>query len=52
MNSLQNARRTIEKIDAEMAELFEKRMKAAEIVAEYKKEKLAGMEHGQEEKGE
>lgn len=38
MNDLQNARRTIEKIDAEMAELFEKRMKAAHTVAEYKKE--------------
>lgn len=37
MNNLQNARRTIEKIDAEMAELFEKRMKAAEVVAEFKK---------------
>lgn len=38
MNDLQNARRTIEKIDAEMAELFEKRMKAAETVAEFKKQ--------------
>ena len=38
MNNLQNTRRTIEKIDAEMAELFEKRMKAAETVAEFKKE--------------
>ena len=44
MNNLQNARRTIEKIDAEMAELFEKRMKAAETVAEFKKENALPIE--------
>lgn len=44
MNNLQNARRTIEKIDAEMAELFEKRMKAAEVVAEFKKENALPIE--------
>ena len=44
MNDLQNARRTIEKIDAEMAELFEKRMKAAETVAEFKKENALPIE--------
>lgn len=38
MDSLQEVRRTIEKLDAEMAELFEKRMNAAQLVAEYKKE--------------
>ena len=44
MNNLQNARRSIEKIDAEMAELFEKRMKAAEVVAEFKRENALPIE--------
>lgn len=44
MNSLENARKTIETIDAEMAELFEKRMKAAEAVAEYKRENAMPIE--------
>ncbi len=37
MDSLQNARETINKIDREMAELFVKRMEAAKQVAEYKR---------------
>ena len=49
MNNLQNARRTIEKIDAEMAELFEKRMKAAEVVAEFKKENALPIEDKERE---
>lgn len=40
MNSLEQARKTINDVDAKMAELFEKRMEAAKAVAEYK------MEHG------
>ena len=38
MSSLENARKTINEIDAEMARLFEKRMNAAKAIAEYKKE--------------
>ena len=38
MNELQKAREIINEIDAEMARLFEKRMRAAEMVAQYKKE--------------
>lgn len=38
MNQLEKARDIISKVDAEMAELFEKRMRAAEMVAAYKKE--------------
>lgn len=38
-NSLKEARETINRIDEQMAHLFEERMKAAEIVAEYKKER-------------
>ncbi|MBO5374188.1 MAG: chorismate mutase [Clostridia bacterium] len=38
MNKLEQAREIINKVDAEMAVLFEKRMKAAEMVAEYKRE--------------
>ena len=38
MNKLEIAREKINKIDKEMAILFEKRMLAAELVAEYKKE--------------
>lgn len=37
MEQLKNARKEIERIDAQMAKLFEERMKAAEQVAEYKK---------------
>lgn len=44
MNGLENARRTIERIDAEMAELFEKRMKAAQAVADFKKENAMPIE--------
>ncbi len=40
MNSLEEARKIINEVDAKMAELFEKRMSAARTVAEYK------MEHG------
>lgn len=38
MNKLDIAREEINNIDKQMAQLFEKRMKAAELVAEYKKE--------------
>ena len=37
-NKLEEARRIINEVDAEMAELFVKRMKAAEMVYEHKKE--------------
>lgn len=37
MNLLEQARETIDCVDKEMAKLFEKRMRAAELVAEYKK---------------
>ena len=37
-NSLNEARKKINSIDTEMARLFEERMRAAEVVAEYKKE--------------
>lgn len=36
-NSLEKARKIINEVDKEMAELFVKRMRAAELVAEYKK---------------
>lgn len=36
-NSLDKARRAINEIDAKMAELFIERMRAAEVIAEYKK---------------
>ncbi len=38
MNKLEEARRIINEVDREMASLFEKRMNAAQLVAEYKKE--------------
>ena len=38
MDSLQQARTEINEIDKEMAALFERRMKAAKVIAEYKKE--------------
>ncbi len=38
MNELQKAREIINEVDTEMARLFEKRMRAAETVANYKKE--------------
>ena len=38
MNSLDEARKIINEVDAKMAELFCKRMRAAEMVAAYKKE--------------
>ena len=38
MNELDNARKTINEIDAQMASLFEKRMRAVEAVAEYKRQ--------------
>ena len=37
-NSLENARKEINRIDSEMAKLFEERMACAETIAEYKKE--------------
>lgn len=39
MDKLQEARQTINKVDKQMAELFEQRMEAVKIVAEYKKER-------------
>ncbi len=39
MDKLQEARKIISEIDAEMAELFVRRMRASEQVAEYKKER-------------
>lgn len=38
MNELEQARKIINQVDKEMAQLFEKRMYAAELVAKYKKE--------------
>ncbi len=38
MNELEKARKTITEVDAEMAKLFEKRMNAAKVIANYKKE--------------
>ncbi len=38
MNSLDQARETINRVDSEIAKLFTERMKASEAVAEYKKE--------------
>ncbi len=38
MNKLEQARRIINEVDSEMAELFVKRMRAAELVYEHKKE--------------
>ncbi len=38
MNSLEEVREKINEIDAKMAALFEERMRAAKLVAEYKKE--------------
>ena len=38
-DSLEKARKEINEIDKEMAELFVRRMRAAEAVAEYKKER-------------
>ncbi|MBQ2809712.1 MAG: chorismate mutase [Clostridia bacterium] len=37
MNELEKARKIINEVDAEIASLFEKRMRASEMVAEYKK---------------
>lgn len=39
INSLEEARKEINRIDKEMARLFEERMGCAEIIAEYKKER-------------
>lgn len=38
MNELEKARKLINEIDAQMAQLFEKRMQASEMVASYKRE--------------
>ena len=38
-NSLENARKEINRIDKEMAKLFEERMGCAKVIAEYKKER-------------
>ena len=49
-NSLDKARKEINEIDRQMAELFVKRMRAAEAVAEYKKERgLAILDEAREE---
>ncbi len=37
-NKLEKARKIINEVDSQMAQLFEKRMRAAELVCEYKKE--------------
>ena len=37
MNELETSRNEISRIDAEMAKLFEQRMQAASVIAEYKK---------------
>ena len=42
-NSLDKARKIINEVDAQMRELFIKRMQAAEMVAEYKKERGLGI---------
>ncbi len=39
MNELENARKTISRIDREMAGLFAERMEAARAIAAYKKER-------------
>ena len=39
MSKLDEARKIINEVDTKMAELFEKRMEAAKMVAEYKKER-------------
>lgn len=38
MNKLEQARQIINEVDSKMIELFKERMKAAKMVAEYKKE--------------
>lgn len=49
-NSLDKARKIINEVDREMAELFVKRMRAAEMVAEYKKERgLSILDEAREE---
>ena len=50
MNELEIAREIINEADAKMAELFEKRMQAAELVAKYKKEHgLSILDKGRED---
>jgi len=49
-NSLDKARKIINEVDGKMAELFVERMKAAEMVAEYKKERgLSILDEAREE---
>ena len=49
-DSLDKARKEINEIDKEMAELFVRRMEAAKVVAEYKKERgLAILDQVREE---
>lgn len=49
-NQLEKARKIINRVDAEMAKLFAERMKAAEMVAEYKKERgLAILDQARED---
>ena len=49
-NSLDKARKIINEVDEKMAELFVRRMQAAELVAEYKKERgLAILDEAREE---
>lgn len=47
---LQNARKEINEVDREMAELFVRRMKAVEAVAEYKMERNLPIYDGTREK--
>ena len=49
MNDLEQARAQITAIDAEMAALFEKRMNAAEIIGNYKKEKALPIKDAERE---
>ncbi|MBR5286725.1 MAG: chorismate mutase, partial [Clostridia bacterium] len=49
MNELESARKTINEIDKEIARLFEARMEAVKIIAEYKKENRLPIEDVQRE---
>lgn len=49
MNELENARKEINRIDEEMAKLFESRMKVCETIAAYKKERGLSVRDGARE---
>ena len=42
--SIEDKRKIIDEVDEKLIELLEKRMRAVEEIAEYKKEKLAAMQ--------